>query len=132
MTFSSGGQVFFKEVDGLQIGADGVAGIDWRCWILHHWDSSSLAQLTVLGFGGGQILLTSRNLLHRALIGAEIWLGCTVKLALGILVKYQVLSSFNDAEKGRRSEGGGRLQLLTLRKTINLTQPGHKIVSALP
>ena len=50
------GQVFFKEVDGLQIGADGVAGIDWRCWILHHWHSSSLAQLTVLGFGGVDLL----------------------------------------------------------------------------
>ena len=107
MTFSSCCQVFFKEVDGLQIGADSVAGIDWRCWILHHWDSSSLAQLTVLGFGGGQILLTSRNLLHRALIGAEIWLGCTVKLALGILVKYQVLSSFDYAEKAEEAKGVG-------------------------
>ena len=107
MTFSSGGQVFFEEVDGLQIGADSVAGIDWRCWILHHWDSSSLAQLAVLGFGRGQVLLTSRDLLDSALVSAEIWLGCAVKLALGILVKYQVLSSFDYAEKGRRSEGGG-------------------------
>ena len=59
-----------------------------------------LAQLAVLGFGRGQVLLTSRDLLDSALISTEIWLGCAVKLALGIFVKYQVLSSFNYAEKG--------------------------------